>query len=58
MAFPPNYGQERNNRARAKAQKALDKRLKREEKSSARKTETPDDEQAATPATSRFPENT
>lgn len=39
MAFPPNYNQERNNRARAKAQKALDKQQKREEKSSQRKVE-------------------
>ena len=39
MAFPPNYNQERNNRARSKARKALDKQHKREEKSAARKAE-------------------
>ena len=33
VAFPPNYNQERNNRARAKAQKALDKQVERDEKS-------------------------
>ena len=38
MAFPPNYNQERNNRARAKAQKALDKQNEREDKSARRKT--------------------
>jgi len=37
MAFPPNYNQERNNRARAKAQKALDKQNEREDKSARRK---------------------
>jgi hypothetical protein len=37
MAFPPNYSQERNNRARAKAQKALDKQNEREDKSARRK---------------------
>jgi hypothetical protein len=40
MAFPPNYNQERNNRAKAKQQKALDKQNKRDEKSSQRKHET------------------
>lgn len=39
MAFPPNYNQERNNRARAKARKALDKQQEREEKSAQRKKE-------------------
>jgi hypothetical protein len=39
MAFPPNYNQERNNRARAKAQKALDKQAERDEKSAQRKRE-------------------
>lgn len=43
MAFPPNYRQERNSRARIKAQKALDKRQKREEKSIDRKIEQADD---------------
>ena len=38
MAFPPNYSQERSSRSRGKAQKALDKQQKREEKSSQRKT--------------------
>ena len=37
MAFPPNYNQERNNRARAKAQKALDKQSERDDKSARRK---------------------
>lgn len=40
MAFPPNYNQERNNRAKAKQQKALDKQSKRDEKSAHRKHET------------------
>ena len=42
MAFPPNYSQERNNRARGKARKALDKQLKREEKNAQRKTGRPE----------------
>ena len=37
MAFPPNYNQERNGRARAKAQKALDKQSERDDKSARRK---------------------
>lgn len=37
MAFPPNYNQERNNRARSKAQKALDKQNEREDRSARRK---------------------
>jgi hypothetical protein len=37
MAFPPNYNQDRTNRARAKARKALDKQLRRDEKSALRK---------------------
>ena len=44
MAFPPNYNQERNNRAKAKQQKALDKQNKRDEKSAQRKHEAPDDQ--------------
>jgi hypothetical protein len=36
MAFPPNYRQDRNNRARAKAQKALEKQARREAKSNLR----------------------
>jgi hypothetical protein len=48
VAFPPNYRLERNTRARAKAQKALDKRLKREEKLAERKVDQPSEaEQAA-----------
>jgi hypothetical protein len=39
MAFPPNYNQERNNRAKAKQQKAVDKQNKRDEKSAQRKHE-------------------
>jgi len=37
MPFPPNYNQDRNNRARAKARKALEKQSKRDEKSAQRK---------------------
>jgi hypothetical protein len=40
MAFPPNYNQERNSRAKAKQQKAVDKANKRDEKSAQRKHET------------------
>lgn len=47
MAFPPNYNQERNNRARAKARKALEKQLKRDEKSAQRKQDNPDTETQA-----------
>ena len=32
MPFPPNYNLERNNRARAKAQKLAEKAARREEK--------------------------
>jgi hypothetical protein len=50
MAFPPNYNQDRNNRSRVKARKALEKQLKREEKSAQRKRErsidAPDDSTA------------
>ena len=37
MAFPPNYRMDKSNRARIKAQKALEKQTKREEKSAQRK---------------------
>jgi hypothetical protein len=37
MAFPPNYNQERNNRARNKQRKAEEKLARREEKSALRK---------------------
>jgi hypothetical protein len=40
MAFPPNYNQERNNRAKAKQAKAVDKANKRDEKNAQRKQET------------------
>jgi hypothetical protein len=50
VAFPPNYSQERNNRARAKAQKALDKQLERDEKSAQRKKEREMAENSAKPA--------
>jgi hypothetical protein len=53
MAFPPNYNQERNNRARAKAQKALDKQQKREEKSLQRKDETPQVQQQPSSTSSK-----
>lgn len=46
MPFPPNYNQERNNRARGKQRKAEEKLAKREEKSAQRKLErqeAPDD---------------
>jgi hypothetical protein len=39
MAFPPNYNQERNNRAKAKQAKAVDKQNKRDEKNAQRKHE-------------------
>jgi hypothetical protein len=39
MAFPPNYNQERNNRAKAKQRKAIEKQNKRDEKSAQRKHE-------------------
>ena len=39
MAFPPNYSQERNNRAKAKQRKALEKQQMRLDKSSQRKHE-------------------
>jgi hypothetical protein len=41
MAFPPNYNQERNSRSRSKAQKALDKQQKREDKTAQRKNVRP-----------------
>ena len=47
MAFPPNYNQERNNRAKAKQQKALDKQNKRDEKAAQRKNETQDEQHPA-----------
>ena len=47
MAFPPNYGQERNNRARDKQRKAIEKQNKRDEKSQNRKVS--DELQAQTP---------
>lgn len=37
MAFPPNYRLDKSNRARTKAQKALEKQAKREEKAAQRK---------------------
>lgn len=39
LPFPPNYSQERSNRARSKARKALDKQQKRDDKSDQRKSE-------------------
>lgn len=54
MAFPPNYSQDRNNRTRMKARKALDKQLKREDKAAARKSERPPElQQPAAIATDR-----
>lgn len=51
MAFPPNYNQDRTNRARNKARKALDKQLRRDEKSALRKQDRPatDADPASTP---------
>ena len=46
VAFPPNYNQERNNRAKAKQQKALDKQNKRDDKSAQRKHEVQDEQRA------------
>ncbi len=43
MPFPPNYRQERSNRERAKQRAALDKQARRDEKSSARKPDAPDE---------------
>ena len=37
MAFPPNYNQERNNRAKSKQLKAIEKQNKRDQKSAQRK---------------------
>jgi len=37
MPFPPNYRLDKSNRARTKAQKAIEKQEKREEKSARRK---------------------
>lgn len=48
MAFPPNYNQERNNRAKAKQQKALDKQNKRDDKNAQRKQEAHADERQST----------
>ncbi len=42
MAFPPNYNQERNNRARGKQRKAEEKLARREEKAAQRKLEKQD----------------
>jgi hypothetical protein len=50
VAFPPNYNQERNNRARAKARKALDKQQERDEKSAQRKKERATTGEAPQPA--------
>ena len=47
MAFPPNYNQERNNRAKAKQRKALEKQEKRAEKSSERKHDAEPDQAIA-----------
>jgi hypothetical protein len=44
MAFPPNYNQERNNRAKAKQRKALEKQQMRLDKSSQRKHEATEQE--------------
>jgi hypothetical protein len=49
VAFPPNYNQERNNRAKAKQQKALDKQNKRDDKNAQRKHETHVEAQQSTP---------
>lgn len=51
MAFPPNYNQERNSRSRSKAQKALDKQQKREDKSAQRKTVRPPENTQGAPRT-------
>jgi hypothetical protein len=47
MPFPPNYRQDRNNRARAKAQKALEKQARREAKSTQRHGRDDEDKPAA-----------
>ena len=51
MAFPPNYTQERNSRSRSKAQKALDKQQKREDKTAQRKTVRPPENAQSAPRT-------
>jgi hypothetical protein len=44
MAFPPNYRQERNNRDKAKQQKAAEKQAERDARKAERKTtDTPQD---------------
>jgi hypothetical protein len=53
VAFPPNYNQERNNRAKAKQQKALDKQNKRDDKNALRKHETQVEAQQSTPSPSK-----
>ena len=52
MAFLPNYGQERNNRARDKQRKAIEKQNKRDEKSHSRKAS----DEIAEPASGDQPE--
>jgi hypothetical protein len=53
MAFPPNYNQERNNRAKAKQLKAIDKQNKRDNKSAQRKHE----DDVSPPPSQSAPEN-
>lgn len=50
MPFPPNYNQDRTNRARNKARKALDKQLRRDEKSALRKQDRPSTESVSASA--------
>ena len=57
MPFPPNYNQDRNNRARAKARKALEKQLRREEKSALRKQDRPASAGEAAPAAEKKEQN-
>ncbi len=42
MAFPPNYRQERNNRDKAKQQKAAQKQAERDARKAERKQQQPD----------------
>jgi hypothetical protein len=50
MPFPPNYNQERNNRARDKQRKAEAKLAKREEKTALRKRQDDQGEPSGQPA--------
>jgi hypothetical protein len=50
MAFPPNYRQERNNRDKAKQQKAAEKQAERNARAAERKLTQEQEDAAAKPA--------